>query len=284
MVEQVGRNTAIVQEVLPETEEMFGIPGDSRREFPLVTEPHIPVDVILSRHGGPGGLVDLEPDVERAALYVTVIAAMRPGDFSHLTLADHLLRIPILLLRCPLGADLELFVVTLDRIADLDGLFHREGHRFFAVDMLAGFHGLDAHLRMPVVRSCDEHGVYILALEQLTVIEIAIALADCLGFRETALVNIADRENLDVPFLAVLDKVPEMAGTHTACPDDSEGDTVIGAEHGRWREAAKRQRSGYSRAGFDEGSTGSFYRLHCITPFLKRTFGPALYIVVLAMH
>ena len=64
-----------------------------------------------------------------------------------------------------LHADGEDLLGLLDRLGDLAGLVDRVGHRLFAVDVLAGLHGVDRHLGVPVVGRGDQDGVDVLALE-----------------------------------------------------------------------------------------------------------------------
>jgi hypothetical protein len=51
-------------------------------------------------------------------------------------------------------------------VALLDGV----AHRFFDVDVLAGFDGVDHHLGVPVVGGGDEDGVDVLAFQQAAVV------------------------------------------------------------------------------------------------------------------
>ena len=85
--------------------------------------------------------------------------------------------------------------------ADLLALVDGQGHRLLAVDVLARPHGVDADLRVPVVGCADDHGVDILAVEDLTIIlvDVRLILADAtVGIDRpgVALVHVADGEEI----------------------------------------------------------------------------------------
>ena len=97
-----------------------------------------------------------------------------------------------------LRPDLQHLAVPLDRVAQLDGLLDGVRHRLFDIDVLAGRHGVDGDLAVPVVGRGDQHGVDVVAFEQLAIVEIAFAAADVLGSRETPLIDIANGDDLQI--------------------------------------------------------------------------------------
>ena len=65
---------------------------------------------------------------------------------------------------------MKICLVRLVVSADPAGLVDGVGHRLFAVDVLAGLHGVDRHLGVPVVGGGDQDDVDILAIEELPVV------------------------------------------------------------------------------------------------------------------
>ena len=92
---------------------------------------------------------------EKADAGVAIVAGVGPSDFADTAIGDGRARFPVGIAGRAVGADLQDFFVTLDGVADLDGLLDRVGHRFLAIDMFAGFHGVDGNLGMPMVGSGD---------------------------------------------------------------------------------------------------------------------------------
>ena len=82
-------------------------------------------------------------------------------------------------------------LLGLDHLRALVQLLH---HGLLAVDVLAGVHGVDGDLRVPVVGGADDHGVDVLARQHFAVIargEEVIA-PDFLGAGQAAVVDIGD--------------------------------------------------------------------------------------------
>ena len=94
---------------------------------------------------------------------------MRDGEQEHAVVVAPLLR-----------ADLHDAVGLLGDLAELLPLVDRERERLLAVDVLAGLHGVDADLGVPVVGRADDDGVDVLAVEDLAVVlvDVGLALAD----------------------------------------------------------------------------------------------------------
>ena len=102
-----------------------------------------------------------------------------------------------------LGADLDHALGLLGDLAELLPLVDRQGQRLLAVDVLARLHGVDADLGVPVVGRADDHGVDVLAVEELAVVlvDVGLALADALvvlGLLGVALVDVADGQEVAV--------------------------------------------------------------------------------------
>ena len=70
----------------------------------------------------------------------------------------------------PLAANLDDAISPLRRIDHGKSIFHRMGHRFFAIDVLAGRTGIGNHLAMLVVCRRDDDGVDILAVQNFPII------------------------------------------------------------------------------------------------------------------
>ena len=75
-----------------------------------------------------------------------------------------------------LASHLQHALVLRRRFGHLARLFDRVRHRLLQVDVLARGHGVDRHLRVPVVRRGDEHAVHIRPGEQFPVIVVDIFL------------------------------------------------------------------------------------------------------------
>jgi hypothetical protein len=142
---------------------------------------------------------------------------------------------------------LEDLAVPLDGVAHLDRLLDRERHGLLAIDVLPRVHRVDRHFRVPMVGRGDDHGVDVLPVQQLSVIEVSLAAADLLGRRETALVDVADADHLDVLRLGALDERPQVAAPHAAHADEGHPDALVGAPRpcrGRRPERGHRRRGG----------------------------------------
>ena len=231
MVKQIGGDAAVVWPVLAKAEEVLGVPGNLRRQAPFVAEPHIPVDVILTALVRPRGGVNLLMYVEEARARVAVVAGVRPGDLADAPGLDRFVCLPVAVTAGAVGADLQDLLVTPHGIAQLQGLLDRVRHRLLDVNMLAGCHGVDRNLSVPVVGGGDEHGVDVIAFEQLAVVHVAVALANVLSARDAALVDIADGQHLDIVLVAALDQAADVAGAHAADADHAHVDAVIGAQY-----------------------------------------------------
>ena len=72
-------------------------------------------------------------------------------------------------------------------------------HRLLAVDRLARLHGVDRHPGVPVVGHADQHGVHVLAGEDLAIVDIGLDLVaeDFLGVSPPAFVQVGGGDQLD---------------------------------------------------------------------------------------
>ena len=223
---------------------MLGVPGDLGGEIPLVTEPHVPIDVVLARLVGAGGRIDLLMDVEQADALVAVVAALRPGHLADAAVADRPLGLPIAVVGGGVGADLQHFLVTADLVAQLDRLLDRVRHRLFAVDMLARFERIAGDLGVPVVGRGDQHGVDIVTLEDFAIVAVTFRLRDRLGPRDSPPINVADGDDLDVVGLGPLHQPGNVTGPLPADADHSHANAIIGADCRRRRQTGHRHGSG----------------------------------------
>src|SRR5262249_26453304 len=111
--------------------------------------------------------------------------------------------------------------------ANLNGLFDCMRHRLFAIHMLAGVHGVDRDFGVPMIRWGDEDRINIFALEQLPIIQIALALADALGTINAALVNVDDSDDLDIFGFRLLYEAPNVPGAHATNTNDSNANAIV---------------------------------------------------------
>ena len=125
-----------------------------------------------------------------------------------------------------LAADLEdglgLLLRGDDRRPFLDGA----DHRLLAVDGLARLHRVDRHPGVPVVGHADQHGVDVLAGEDLAIVDIGLDLAaeDLLGVRSPALVQVGGGDQLDAGHLERRLGVDEADDAHA---DRGDPDAVV---------------------------------------------------------
>ena len=90
------------------------------------------------------------------------------------------------------------------------------GHRLFAIDVLASFHGIDAHLGMPVVWRGHHNGVNVFAVQQAAVIFgdaglIVWVQARALGRREKTTGFIVPLGGATVPHVVHADDINRLA-------------------------------------------------------------------------
>ena len=142
VVEEVRRDAAGVVPVLPPAEVALGIERALRRR----TEKRLPVERLVR-----GLRVDRV--VPLAALVaVAAESAGRPDDFAEQAVLNRFLRLPEVVHRRVLAADLEDAAARLHRLGDLPGFLDRVGHRLFEVDVLSVAQRLHRVQMVPVIR------------------------------------------------------------------------------------------------------------------------------------
>ena len=128
------------------------------------SQEHLPVDGLGVHVLGQAVIPPL------AFIAVAVIAGLALHDVADLALGDHLVGHLPARVGGRLDAHREDPIGLLHRLGNPACLVDGVGHRLFAVDVLAGFHGVDRHPGVPVVRRGDQEAVDVLALQQAAVI------------------------------------------------------------------------------------------------------------------
>ena len=102
-------------------------------------------------------------------------------------------------------------------------------HGLFAVDIFAGFHGVDSGLFVPVVGRGDDHGVNIVAGEDLVVVagREDVAAPDLFRVFKAAVVTVRGGNELDA---GNLNGRARVALALTACADKRNLDMVVGGD------------------------------------------------------
>ena len=142
VVEEVRRDAAGVVPVLPPAEVALGIERALRRR----TEKRLPVERLVR-----GLRVDRVVPLP-AQVAVAAESAGRPDDFAEQAVLNRFLRLPEVVHRRVLAADLQDAAAGLHRVGDLPGLFHRVGHRLFEVDVLSVAQRFHRVQMVPVIR------------------------------------------------------------------------------------------------------------------------------------
>ena len=101
------------------------------------------------------------------------------------------------------------------RLNQLPDFVQRVAHRFLEVHVLAGIHGFEGHLGVPVVRSGDNHRVHVLAGDDFPVIQGPVALVEFLVRGHALLVNVGDGHDLRIADLLAdfREGAPDIAAT-----------------------------------------------------------------------
>ena len=144
------------------------------------TEPHVPIDIRIgcAFNGGLFGLVEETDGMGRSAklLSATAVVGVHILHIADETVAHYHHRRAELRPATLHGARLEHAIVLLLGSHYLAGFIDVERKRLFAVDVLAGLHRFDGHIRMPVVGRCNADHVDIRVLDHIT--EIGVRRAD----------------------------------------------------------------------------------------------------------
>src|SRR5207245_8037236 len=133
---------------------------------------------------GPGGRVDALVRVEQTSAGVAVVAAVGPGDLADAAGLDRGVGLPEAVVAGALRADLQDLLRAPDAVAQLDGLLDGVRHRLLDIDVLARLQGVDRDLRVPMVRRGDEDRINIVSVDDLAIVEVAVALARFLSAAE----------------------------------------------------------------------------------------------------
>ncbi len=135
----------------------------SKGRFGALPRKRIPIDVLRRGVGRNGILPGADGGV-----------AVEPGfdgiEFADGALFEELADLHEGLRGGVLRSDLEDTAGSLLCLDDFEPVFDLLDHGLLAVDILAGVHGVDGDLGMPVVGSADDDGVDVLALEDLAVV------------------------------------------------------------------------------------------------------------------
>ena len=102
-----------------------------------MSEPHIPIDMILARFVRAGCGIDLLVRVEKTNASVAIIAGVRPGHLADLAGFNGFMRDPVRIVGRAIGPHLKHFSGALHGIAQLNRLLDGVCHRLFAIDVFA---------------------------------------------------------------------------------------------------------------------------------------------------
>ena len=146
-----------------------------------------------------------------------------------------------------------------DAPVDARGLHHHgrlvagAAHGLLDVDVLAGVHGIDGVILVPVVGRADQDGVHFLQLEEFPVIAEGLGVGRLLlRLVDVDRVDVAQRAHLQV---GVLLEQAHDVGAAVAGADDAEPDAVVRAENSRIRECCQMPSSWPLPAGSSSSST-----------------------------
>ena len=175
-----------------------------------------------------------------------------------------------------LRPDLQHLAESVHGVAQLDRLLDGVRHRLLDVHVLARGHGVDGDLRVPMVRRGDQHGVDVVAIQEVPIIERAVGAADPFCPVQPPLVNIAHRGDLHVIVVGPLHQLSEMAGAHSAAADDAKADAIVRAERRRARQAWNHERpAGDSRCDLEEAAARNKRVAHRTIPVGEGSAGRA---------
>ena len=273
------------------------IADDAGRPRPVAAPAVVDVRVegVLALRAAPGFPVehlagdDLGLDLVEplAVLRVAAIARLRERRMADLAGRDELLRLAVLGVHHVLRADLQDLLVGVDHATQVQRVLdpHRQG--LLDVDVLARHDRVDRHRHVPVLGRGDEHGVDVLARQELVVVAIGrdidlLLLAALLLRRvEPRLAHVGQRDHLHLLatlLVGVHDPV-EVAVAHAARPDETHANRISAGERRaflclRFRRTPRAPRAEHDRcirigdgarrrrASSDGGSARDRRRLH----------------------
>ena len=156
---EVARQTfAIIGKAAP-TEEAHGIKGALRR----AVQKSVPINGLFAGVRGDG----IDPS---AAGVVAVRIRFDHENAAELSRVENFFGFGIKDGTNALAANLQDAIPLLHRVHHGKAIFHGVGHRFFAVDVLAGSTGVHNHFAMLVVHGGDNDGVHIFTVQNASIV------------------------------------------------------------------------------------------------------------------
>ncbi len=133
---------------------------------------------------------------------------------------------------CGLRAYLQHAPRLFHRGRELLGFLDGVAHRLFEVNIFAAIHGFERDLGVPMIRRRHQHGVDILAVQQLAVIQIAVAAVLFRVGLFALFIHIANRDDLAaVRALADSGKNARQIRASSSHADDADINAIVGADH-----------------------------------------------------
>ena len=117
----------------------------------------------------------------------------------------------------------------------LHSLFNGMHDGLFDIGVLAGIHGVDQHLFVPVVRAANQDGINILAVKNFVIVRVSLGAwaGDFQGFGAGGRVDIADGHELDAG--TFLKQLHDVASAMPAS-QHADANAVVRAQHPRRRQ------------------------------------------------
>ena len=251
MDEKPGRDSTGIVKIADPIEIAFGAEGPFLRR----PQKEVPIEVDARLQVGINGL---EPIV---ILVVAGVVDLRDHDLAERAVLHILVGGLVGVVRHALDADLHLHARFANFGDHALGLFHRVGHRLFAIDVLAGAGRIDGHLAVPVIGRGDDDNINVLVRQEFTVVLIRPAAGQLRRLLRALVEHVADRVDLDfVGLLHLEQRVDVSPDAPAAAADDAHAKPV------GWR---------LSRSGRKCGSAGEFssrYDAHVV--FILRSGAP----------
>ena len=218
--------------------------ADSSREVPVLA----PAEETLTAERLGRGIAQKAIPVDRrwAGLLIDVVlpdtvgvirrvAGLRHDDRPGQAAGNHPASLLVRRIRYPLAADLQNPSRFARHGSYLPSLVDGLRHRLLEVDVLAGAHRVNRHLRMPVVRGCHDHRVDVVAGQQVLVgvVDVGIGEADkFLGPELGPLIDVAGRYDAQNPVLPHHRQQPALEVPRADVPyaDDADANAVVRAQ------------------------------------------------------
>jgi hypothetical protein len=186
--EQIARNAGAVVAIVAPAEEADRIERTLRR----APEKTVPIDRLRRRVGRNRVLPSAERRVAVDPRFDQIHVADRAG-------AKQIARLGVDNRAGVLAADLQDAAALPRGVDDAQTLLELLHHRLLDVDVLARFHRVDRHLRMPVIRRGDDDRIDVRTRENLAVVARGeqVCAPGLPGERQAAVVDIGDRDERD---------------------------------------------------------------------------------------